>query len=613
MLAFTVLNDLGKIKSVIADVEQMAAALGGGRQVDHDKILLDALMHHPEIAPSFARLTPHYQKVIVDGLKPVFNMGQFLQAENVPASLSPLVGLDRDALDFYMIHVLFDIAGAAGHGKQNGSVIMTEPTYHGFRAGIEALGGLAEDKSVKQVYDGFLRVKADGLDLPMSSPTERAVVRLACMMRLTSPAEGKSLADTYASLSANTRAILDKELNVAGIGDGFATLLYYAPAALANAKKAFADTKHPDPLRAATASVLPALARAFQAARIELKGRGGDGVFKLDINDLAKAAGSDPTRLAQLKFTVERVGDDAVLRVADRSRIDASKFPPMALADVPGKRVVTIGIGGGSDVIQAAMLARLLRGAGKDTPAIISVRTDKTGSQGASGNVGEQRTIENADLVAPGVYRVKAESTGSGRFLENIPTADAPVYLVIDAQDDTLSTRLRQAVKAAGGADTVVGVDTGGDALFSSGAGQDGARATPDQDLRVLGVLGSLGVHAMSAEVATGVDTPNDAEAVLRRAGARYFGPSSTQSADILDAYRSWRMDGSDESRYGKTPLAWQAALGGGDGYTAVPLPTRIVVDGKNPWDPFVPLDASMRGVFFMDAKQHLAAIGANG
>jgi hypothetical protein len=76
-------------------------------------------------------------------------------------------------------------------------------------------------------------------------------------------------------------------------------------------------------------------------------------------------------------------------------------------------------------------------------------------------------------------------------------------------------------------------------------------------------------------------------------------------------------MDGTDPERFGKTPLAWQFALEGLAGFQCLPLPKRVVLDRKNPWDPFVAIDGgaseshegAMSGLFFMALEDHLRAI----
>ena len=63
------------------------------------------------------------------------------------------------------------------------------------------------------------------------------------------------------------------------------------------------------------------------------------------------------------------------------------------------------------------------------------------------------------------------------------------------------------------------------------------------------------------------------------------------------------------EKRFGKTPLSWQQALKGRTGVVCLNIPTRYVLDRKNPWIPFVNIQSATSGMFFMDAKKCLDAI----
>jgi hypothetical protein len=289
------------------------------------------------------------------------------------------------------------------------------------------------------------------------------------------------------------------------------------------------------------------------------------------------------------------------------------------LADIPGQRIAVIGIGGGSDGIQAALLANLLEVSGKTCPCVISVRTAKTGSQGSAGKIGEQRTVENhGGEISEGVYAITSNTTGSGRFLENIPATQRDVFLVIDRQDGTVHSQIQDVIQHVSGVDTIIAVDTGGDALYSV-AGQDQAKATPDQDLRILQALRKVPILTLTCEIACGVDSPENAEEVLRSAGASYYKPNVSEIRQIMETYREWEMDGTNPKRFGKTPLAWQSALQEKHGYTCLPLPTKVVTDRANPWNPFVYVDGqtspthegSMSGIFVMSLAGHLTAIGA--
>lgn len=135
MRAFMVINDLGKV----GDFVQKIATSLGFESVDHDKILFEGLKARPELSPTFFGLASKYQKTILTGLQTAFNMGQYVQCECLPANLAPLTEIDETALNYYMIHVLFDVAGAAGHVVPNGSVICNELYWKKFSWALESI------------------------------------------------------------------------------------------------------------------------------------------------------------------------------------------------------------------------------------------------------------------------------------------------------------------------------------------------------------------------------------------------------------------------------------------------------------------------------------------
>ena len=84
LIVSTVLNDLGKVESVV----QRVRARTGIEEVDHDKILLMGLSTHPAEFPSFQRLGKSHRKWLIEGLKAQFNFAQLVQAENLPGNLT---------------------------------------------------------------------------------------------------------------------------------------------------------------------------------------------------------------------------------------------------------------------------------------------------------------------------------------------------------------------------------------------------------------------------------------------------------------------------------------------------------------------------------------------
>ncbi len=596
MKVFLAINDLGKIRSVADTVNQSLDL----NEVDHDEILRLALKHFPGLSPGFQGLTLEHQKMILDGLTTQFNLAQFMQAENVPANLTKLRNVDEQTLHFYLMHTLYDIAGAAGHITQEGSLVMNEPTFQNFSTAIESIDGLTKGESETEVYNNYLH-HVSPLDVDLSNPADYMLARISGMMRVTDPWQAAALQATINQLPTRTRDILEQALGKTGIDDdGIALLVYYSPTFLKN----LGNAANPKTFTKTIGTGLMALANTIQLARRHLVNRREEnGVCTLFIHDMATAAKDGSEGLDNRRIQVRKRGDDLEAIVEPSAEIDIRKFEEQTLAEMPGKKVGVIGIGGGSDAVQAGIMGKLLTSQDpKKDAIIISIRSQYTRSQDMAGNMNLPRTVENyEEEIAPGVYIVTPTSTGSGRFVENVPAIDMRSVLII-SEEGRLEEQLQSVVDKFK-LDTVIALDTGGDALLPQAD-------LSSQDAWSLTAINNLPrVKKLSCEVATGIDAPQNAESVLLHAQAKYFEPSRVITELILRTYREWEFDGSRKDRYGKTALAWQQALRGHIGMTEIPLPEHVIGDDNNPWTPYVDLRRATRGVFFMDLDKHIAAI----
>jgi len=730
MITYTVINDLGKIKSVvekikmekafnygkiaisfdtalwsiieyayrntmakIEDIVNTVKQAVGESDVDHDKVLVNGLqICSGKIAPSFQRLEAEAKESILNGLRAEFNIAQFIQGECPARSLQGLSGTDANSLQFYLLHALYDIAGAAGHNVQNGSAVMTESTYNGFEYAIGSIEKLSSGLSFDEVYDDYLNKRATDLGLDISNPTDRAVTRLCCMLRYYSQEKAELVKNVFARLHPNIQVILNHELNINGTNDGYATLLYYSPALLANLIAAFAkietfiddfstqgnqssliksvlnlpsgilseyftgefleeinklkdqsgfeefyDEKclpivnlifeglrnKETSLESALSIGFQHLARLFQETRISIKKREGNGVYTSMCSKVAEIAAINPFKINELEFKVEKVRDDGQIELIEPVKINSENFVRIKdLSELPGERIGVVAIGGGSDCIQGAIEAKMLENAGKEVPVIISVRTATTESQDTKGKVGIKREITNpkAVMIEGRIYEIDEQSSGSGRFFENIPARDRRAFLIIDHKNENqLRADIQRVLEEIGTIDAVMAVDTGGDGLYKVRKNNDlsqaidSSRSTPDQDLRVMiAVNGIPNITKLTSEIAVGIDSPDYAEEVLQSASAKYFDLSPDQRQDVLDTYKDWGIDGSraEEGLYGKTPFGWQLALKGKFGIQIIDIPSSVVVHKKNPWMPFVHIQVATQGIFIMKMEDHLKALG---
>jgi len=272
MITSMVINDLGKVTKISLETKKQT----GVNSVDHDVVLLAALNGKSSVSSSFDKLSKHYKTVIMKGLEAKFNLGQFVQAENVAASLDGMKSLvgDQESLDFFLVHALIDIAGVAGHKTQDGSMLLTEPLATSFYNGIEALRGFGQGKSSAQVYDYFLAMKGRTLGLSIDTPENKTAIRLATMLGLTKADDAALVIQALKHLPDNTRAILNREMNLYGTNDGEAILIYYAPAIISNIRAAIDKKGGQGLTKESLGLAFTTLARIYMNARIEIASAG---------------------------------------------------------------------------------------------------------------------------------------------------------------------------------------------------------------------------------------------------------------------------------------------------------------------------------------------------
>ncbi len=311
MSLYLVINDLTKVSSVVEEMKKRT----GNIVVDHDVLLLDVLQNHQDLSPSFAKSPAKYQELITGGLKAKFNMAHLSQGEGPAAILSGLKGIDEDSLNFYLIHVLFDTAGVVGHLKQNGSLVMTEPTYRNMEMAIDAINYLRAGNSEARAYNYMLENRAKEWKLDIKSSMGRAAARVACMLRLHGKEDEPKVAQIVKvinSLEDSTRKNLIRELDTSGIEGETAIMLYYAPAILANTETALKKQNDPQSFEHAVVLGLETFTSLYQQARERIKDRKGkSGLYTVMCSDVAALAGKDPNSLLRTRMFLQDEGDDA--------------------------------------------------------------------------------------------------------------------------------------------------------------------------------------------------------------------------------------------------------------------------------------------------------------
>jgi len=230
MLCFMVLHDLGKMTHFRED-------LAPGYH-DHDQALNYIISTAPDVLPSYQRLEGEDKSLIQASVNVTFNLGQFLQAENLPANLIAVKELSKhseNALGFYLFHIFADMSGILGAKTLEGSVFMTEIMYANFKRGLDVLHTLSSS-SVEYSYDGFLQRRAILCFTGFTSEEHRSLVRLACCARVFTQDGGAKAQHAFMSLFSDERRRLCTYLNADGVLNRPGFLLYYAPAFLESCK-----------------------------------------------------------------------------------------------------------------------------------------------------------------------------------------------------------------------------------------------------------------------------------------------------------------------------------------------------------------------------------------
>ena len=319
MKAYLIINDLGKVSDFVEKVKDIM----GFESVNHDTILYEGLKEHPELSPTFASLKAKYRELILEGLETNFNMGQFVQSECLPVDLSALQYTKKRALDFYMVHVLFDIAGAAGHVHSTSSIICTEIYWKRFSWALEAINNMVKyAQNPNTAYRNYLKKTMEYFKL--FSKTERQVdfciARLYNLIRVTTVNEAKQVKKAFWNLSDSVRKTLTEELTKTGErGRDLGILMYYLPALFQNALKYYNKIDPNNAISLMISNVAPMVSDIFKNIWY-LNPIGSTGEVVAFIADVAKEA-NDPEEMLKKPLYFVRVGND--FEVTTRENSDA--------------------------------------------------------------------------------------------------------------------------------------------------------------------------------------------------------------------------------------------------------------------------------------------------
>lgn len=361
------------------------------------------------------------------------------------------------------------------------------------------------------------------------------------------------------------------------------------------------------------------LARLIQEWNVAYKNPTKWSIKNLSITNLLKSL-NWWSNINNIEFDLNSTWEIQVLELKD---IDVDSFPQMSsLSELPWNTVIPWWIWWGSDVVQAWQLAQLLRLQWKKVPFVYSVRTEITWSQWPTWAQWESRVPENSKEVSPWVYKITPESKMKGRALEPAVSQFIPVYLILITEWIELTSQIEFLNKLlpewTDSSDTTfLQCDTWWDCLYPFDSDWiEEAKQTPDQDLTVLAGFSEANLqwaNKISSILATWVDTPHNAEEVLKKAESKFYQFNPTEWSHILQSYTDiemrWRKRNPD--LYGKTPSALMAYLEWGEWFVSFDqIPKWNITSKTNPWFFIWKMQKSIGWVFFQNLDKHLPAIG---
>ncbi|HET8670123.1 MAG TPA: hypothetical protein VFM05_05685, partial [Candidatus Saccharimonadales bacterium] len=592
---------------------QVAEAIGASADMDHDEVYAELIANPAHVEarqrflPGFDALPAWGQQRLTDMAIARLNYPQALQGEAPAPTLAGVESIqDPRVIEWEILKAKFDIFGALGHVNGDVSLTATEGTYRRMQNLDATLRDpnltTAEDRNNAFLDSEIAHFMGTVQPRDQAELTEwRTLANLECRMRISNQSDFDSLRTAFEAQPPLVRAILTAELT----RSTRATLAYYSPALLRTiAEKE--DLTH----------ALTYFAHIMQEAHIadiEARRAGLDGISTVLLGEFLKGvqSGAIDTKETAMRFLPQ---DGALVAVPRETSLE-TLAGIAEFADVEalrGKRIILVGEGGGSDCIQAAMLGMLL--ARKYSCEIMAVVSSRN----------EERQTANTGWRSGTLKEVTPETSAVGdwRFLEKIPAGGSnpmPMYILNSSDPFTISRDIGTLARLTG-ADVVMGVDTGGDSLYTALHPGFSARAetdiTPDHDYNTISGLSRFareneGIRVFSVTVAPGVDSPRYAAAVLGRIGAAQIPLSDEDTGQINRTYAEWRMDGSgsEEGRYGKTPLAWLHALNGRTGFRLLDLPRANATSDDNPWRSFMTVTPAMAGIVIADMKDHFEAI----
>ena len=287
---FLAINDLGKSKKFIDFAQKHHLT-----SLNYDEVLLFVLKNFPQEVPSFNQLGSDCKTLIINSLSTNFNFGQFVQSENYANSLVDFLKLSQEQKNFILIESLLDISGAGGDQP-----ILTDKLLSDFFLAVETVENFTDPL---KAYNHYLIKKIQCLELPTRNHTEIQIFsKLMALTRSNSQSELNAIYNAFEKLTFREKKVLIIQLSKTGFDDG-ATVIYYLPALLANAKKYY-QQKYQDKFifELSLETTLKIMTKIYLAA-YKVKKR--EDFFTVYARDIAMKCLEDPNQVLNSELIVD--------------------------------------------------------------------------------------------------------------------------------------------------------------------------------------------------------------------------------------------------------------------------------------------------------------------
>ncbi|HTK84384.1 MAG TPA: hypothetical protein VL625_04800 [Patescibacteria group bacterium] len=263
---------------------------------DHDHLLYEMNAEYPQYFPGFEALPGSSQASYLAGLDSDFNLGQFVQGENLPCNLQKIMQLDQHARDIRILTEIYDFMGAAGHAVPGKSILATDENLYAYRTAFDALalGDPLKSYAVYMHQRGARVGLAGSGDDILADKEKFALCRIAALSRAFTQDQGAQIRAVWDALPPADRATLTEEMAITGLNrdEKRGILVYYSPGLISNTIAAVKDFSKGLDLG------LRAIANTYRAARV-CTPETGYGQTTMDVNDLAKQAKTAPEKIVE--------------------------------------------------------------------------------------------------------------------------------------------------------------------------------------------------------------------------------------------------------------------------------------------------------------------------